>query len=117
MKPNPLLLGCAMAVSMSIAAPAADSPAASAQKEKSVKPAHDVIQVTDVKPIAMEGEHNGFPVMTRWKDQIYLMYRRAVGHTGTGDLVLLRSTDGEKWTEVRKFDFGPDDRNGQLLAT
>jgi len=108
---------CALAALISLAAVAADEPPASAAKPKAAKPKFNVIQATDVKPIAIDGEHNGFPVMTRWKDQLWLAYRRAVAHVGTGDLILLRSTDGEKWTEVRKFDMGSDDRNCQLLAT
>ncbi|MDZ4405128.1 exo-alpha-sialidase [Prosthecobacter sp.] len=78
-----------------------------------------IIQATNIKAVATagEGEHCGFPVMKRWKDQIWLGYRRATGHTGKGDTFILRSKDGETWTQAHKIDIGSDDRNCQFLAT
>lgn len=79
----------------------------------------EIIQATQVKAVAIagEGEHCAFPTMTRWKGEVWLSYRRATGHNGTGDTFLLRSKDGATWTEARKIDLGPDDRNCQFLAT
>ena len=91
-----------------------------AQSAKPAKPkGPQVPEMTDVRAIAVagEGEHCGFPTMTRWKDKIWLSYRRATGHNGTGDSFLLTSTDGVTWTEAHKIDNGPDDRNCQLLST
>src|SRR5688572_19144334 len=88
MKLNPFLLCSALVVSVNVAARAADTTAATTAAATAVskpKPVPvplpaDLIQITDAKPIAVEGEHNAFPVMTQWKGQIWLMYRRAVAH-------------------------------------
>jgi len=114
---NRFLPCCGLAALITLAAVAADAPPVPKPKTATPKPDPHLVQATDVKPIAIDGEHNGFPVMTRWKGQLWIAYRRATAHVGTGDLILLRSTDGEKWNEVKKFDMGNDDRNCQLLAT
>jgi hypothetical protein len=76
-----------------------------------------LVEMTDIQLVAGEGPHCGFPVLAEWRDAYWLAYRKAEGHNGEGDLIVLRSTDGVAWQPARVVDLGYDDRNAQWLAT
>lgn len=47
-----------------------------------------------------------------------MSFRNAESHAyGEADLIVLRSPDGEKWTEAHRVNALPDDRDPQFLAT
>lgn len=54
-----------------------------------------------VQRLVSDGHHNAFTDLIRWRDHIYLTYRRSSGHAqGDGDIVLLRSEDGREWEQI-----------------
>jgi hypothetical protein len=75
------------------------------------------LQMSNIKALVADGKHNAFPVLVSWKSAYWLAYRKAGAHNGPGDIVILRSTDADNWSEARRVDFGSDDRNAQWLAT
>lgn len=47
-----------------------------------------------------------------------MSFRNAESHAcGEADLIVLRSPDGEKWTEAHRVNALPDDRDPQFLST
>lgn len=86
---------------------------------RAVEPAAPVlVQPKSVVKLIANGQHNAFTALVKWKDQYWLAFRQAKDHnSGDGDIVLLRSSDGEKWDEVRRVNILPDDRDPQFVAT
>ncbi len=57
--------------------------------------------VLDVRRLIADGRHNAFTDLFRWRGTLYLTHRRSSGHGATdGDIVLLRSEDGERWEQT-----------------
>lgn len=76
----------------------------------------EMVEPTSVRKIFADGKHNAFTALVRFKDGYYLAFRTAPSHAyGEADIVLLRSGDAEKWSEVRRFNILPDDRDPQFL--
>src|ERR1043166_7067738 len=74
--------------------------------------------VISVRKLVSDGKHNAFTALTRWKDAYWLAYRSGVSHTdGPADIVILRSSDTETWSEVFRIDVAFDDRDPQFVAT
>jgi len=77
-----------------------------------------MVKPLSVRAIVSDGKHNAFTAMVHWKDRYWLSFRKATAHNSRdGDLVLLESDDAETWTELKRFDLLPDDRDPQMLAT
>jgi hypothetical protein len=80
--------------------------------------ASELVEPISVTKVYGDGRHNAFTALVRWKDQYWLAFRNADSHGyGEADIVLLRSSDAEEWTEARRFNILPDDRDPQFLAT
>ena len=78
----------------------------------------NLIQPTEVRTIVADGKHNAFTAFVKWKGAYWLSFRKAdTHHTRNGDLIVLKSQDTKKWTEVLRLDVLPDDRDPQFLAT
>jgi len=78
----------------------------------------ELVEPLSVRALVADGKHNAFTAMVRWKDRYWLAFRKGTAHnSGDGDLVLLRSDDGKEWTEARRVNAAPDDRDPQMLAT
>lgn len=77
-----------------------------------------LVQPKSVTKLVANGKHNAFTALVRWKDQYWLAFRQAQGHNSTdGDIVILRSSDGNDWQEARRVNILPDDRDPQFVAT
>ncbi len=77
-----------------------------------------LVKPHDIRRVVADGKHNAFTALVKWKDAYWLAFRKAADHNSKdGDVVLLRSTDFENWTEARRFNFGSDDRDPQFLTT
>ncbi len=77
-----------------------------------------LIGPASVRKVYDDGRHNVFTALVRWKDAYGLSFRNAESHAyGEADLIVLRSLDGEKWTEAHRVNALPDDRDPQFLAT
>lgn len=77
-----------------------------------------LVEPLEVRKVVADGKHNAFTAFVRWKDAYWLAFRKAASHSsGDGDLIVLRSADAKKWTEVLRLDVLPDDRDPQFLAT
>lgn len=71
-----------------------------------------------VRKLVSDGKHNAFTAMVRWKGSYWLAFRKAESHGyHECDIVLMKSLDGEEWTEAKRFNFLVDDRDPQFLAT
>ena len=80
--------------------------------------ADDLVEPSEVRRLISNGNHNAFTAMVRWQDAYWLAFRQAASHNSAdGDLVVLRSTDGEEWNETLRLDVVQDDRDPQFLAT
>ena len=91
------------------------SPAFSAESAES---APELVKPTSVEKLVANGKHNAFTALVKWKDQYWLAFRQADAHNSkTGDLVVMRSSDGRKWEEAKRVDILPDDRDPQFVAT
>ncbi len=78
----------------------------------------DIIQPKSVRKLVADGKHNAFTALAKWRGQYWLAYRKGPSHAyGEADIIVLRSSDGEKWTETRRVNALPDDRDPELLAT
>lgn len=54
--------------------------------------------ICSLRRLVHDGNHNAFTDLIRWRDELYLTYRRSSGHAQcNGDIVLMRSDDGEDW--------------------
>ena len=54
-----------------------------------------------VEEIYADGEHNAWPDMCRWKGRYYVMFpARGASHRGGHGVMILASTDAQKWEEV-----------------
>ena len=54
--------------------------------------------ICSIRTLVRDGHHNAFTNLVRWRDELYLTYRRSSGHAqGDGDIILLRSKDGQEW--------------------
>ena len=74
-------------------------------------------QNVPVEPLVADGRHNAFASFVKWRDQYWLAYRRASGHTTRdGEIVLLASAETKEWTEVVRFDLDGDDRDPQFVV-
>jgi len=80
--------------------------------------AEDPIKPSDIRKVVADGKHNAFTALVHWKEAYWLAFRKATDHNSAdGDIVVLRSTDAETWTEVLRLNAVPDDRDPQMLAT
>ena len=71
-----------------------------------------------VRKLVADGRHNAFTALVRWQDALWLAFRTADSHAnGEADIVVLRSSDGEAWSEALRLNVLPDDRDPQFLAT
>lgn len=75
------------------------------------------VEPNSVRKLFSDGKHNAFTALVRFKESYYLAFRSAPSHGyGEADIVLLRSADAETWTEMRRLDILPDDRDPQFLV-
>ncbi len=75
------------------------------------------VEPTSVRKLFSDGKHNAFTALIHFKEFYYLAFRNAPSHGyGEADIVLLRSKDAETWTEMRRFNILPDDRDPQFLV-
>lgn len=80
--------------------------------------AAETAEPISVRKLVADGKHNAFTALTRFKDAYWLAFRSAKDHNSQdGEIVLLRSTNGDDWTEANRFNFVPDDRDPQFLVT
>ncbi len=71
-----------------------------------------------VHRLVADGKHNAFTSLARWRDATWLAFRAGTSHNSPdGDVTVLRSTDGENWTQVLRLDVLPDDRDPDFLET
>jgi len=79
---------------------------------------HQRVKPRDIRRVVDNGKHNAFTAMVRWKGDYWLSFRSATDHgTKDGDLIVLRSSDAEQWSEALHLNVLPDDRDPQFLAT
>ena len=72
----------------------------------------------EVRTVRADGQHNAFTALARFRGQLWLAFRAAKDHnSGDGDIVILRSADGKTWSEARRLNVVPDDRDPQFLVT
>lgn len=80
--------------------------------------AADLVKPREVRTVVADGKHNAFTALARFRDRLYLAFRAAKAHNSTdGDVVVLTSPDGSKWTEALRLNILPDDRDPQFLVT
>jgi hypothetical protein len=80
--------------------------------------AAELVKPTSVEKLVANNLHNAFTALIKWKDQYWLAFRQAKEHnTSDGEIVLMRSSDGNKWEETRRVNILPDDRDPQFVAT
>jgi hypothetical protein len=76
------------------------------------------VEPTSVVKVFSDGQHNAFTALVRWKEAYWLAFRNGPSHGyGEADIVVLRSSDAEQWTEALRLNTLPDDRDPQFLAT
>lgn len=76
------------------------------------------VQPRSVRALVADGKHNAFTALVHWREADWLAFRAAASHnSGDGDIVVLRSPDGETWSEALRLNVLPDDRDPQFLAT
>ncbi len=64
------------------------------------------VEVTSLRRIFHNGEHNAFTDLCRFQGQLYLTFRSCPdGHMvhPTASILVLRSADGDEWEEVHRF--------------
>jgi hypothetical protein len=77
-----------------------------------------LVEPSSVRCLVSNGKHNAFTAMVRWRDTYWLAYREADSHDyGEADIVVLRSSDAQDWTEAFRVNILPDDRDPQFVAT
>src|SRR5690349_15111575 len=77
-----------------------------------------LVKPTRLIKVYGDGRHNMCPSLERWEHAYWLAFRNGTNHRSPdGNLIILRSTDGDSWHKVAQFDHGPDDRDPQWLAT
>ena len=76
----------------------------------------NTVEPKSVTKIFTNGQHNAFTALIGFKGAYYLAFRTAPSHAyGEADIVLLRSADTRTWTEARRFNILPDDRDPQFI--
>ncbi|MCX7422610.1 MAG: hypothetical protein NT013_24140 [Planctomycetia bacterium] len=77
-----------------------------------------LVEPASVRKVYDDGRHNALTALVRWKDTYWLSFRNADSHAyGEADLIVLRSPDGQTWSEAHRVNALPDDRDPQFLAT
>ncbi len=77
-----------------------------------------LIEPSNVRKVVSDGRHNAFAAFVKWKGHYWLAFRKATGHVARdGDMIVLRSADTHKWTEILRMDISGDDRDAQFLVT
>lgn len=64
------------------------------------------VQVTNVRRVFHNGEHNAFTDLVRWQDRFWLAFRSCPdGHAvhPTASVIVLASPDLQQWTEAHRF--------------
>lgn len=64
------------------------------------------VEVTNVRRVFHNGEHNAFTDLARWRGQFWLTFRSCPdGHSvcPTASVIILSSTDGKEWAQVHRF--------------
>jgi hypothetical protein len=76
-------------------------------------------KVVSVEKIWDQGKHNAFTDLIRWHDKWYCTFREADAHVGgDGQLRVLESADGKKWTSAALIaETGIDLRDPKLSVT
>lgn len=78
----------------------------------------ELVQPREIHRVVADGKHNAFTALVKWQDAYWLAFRKAAEHNSAdGDIVVLRSTDAQTWTEAHRLNVVPDDRDPQFLAT
>ena len=70
------------------------------------------VEVTNVRRVFHNGEHNAFTDLTHFKDRFYLCFRSCPdGHAvhPTASIIILASDNGQQWRQVHRFHV--DDRD------
>jgi len=73
---------------------------------RSAEPKLPAVQVESVRRLFHNGQHNAFTDLCRFGDHIYLTFRTCPdGHMvhPTSSILVLRTTDGQKWEQVQQF--------------
>jgi hypothetical protein len=80
--------------------------------------AEDLVKPLEVRKIFDNGKHNAFTAMRRFKGDLYLAFRSADSHnSAAGDVVVMRSKDGQEWQTVHTMNVVKDDRDPQFVTT
>lgn len=80
--------------------------------------AEPLVRPTSVRAIVADGKHNAFTALVQFHDAFWLAFRKGPSHAyGEADLIVLKSLDGEEWTEAHRVNAAPDDRDPQFLVT
>ena len=64
------------------------------------------VEVTNVRRVFHNGQHNAFTDLVRWQGQFWLTFRSCPdGHSvyPTASVIVLSSTDGKEWAQVHRF--------------
>ena len=64
-------------------------------------PAKSAVVVTEVRKIWDQGQHNAFTDLVQWRGRWWCTFRESAGHVGgDGNIRVLESADGDKWTSA-----------------
>jgi hypothetical protein len=64
------------------------------------------VDITNIRRVFHNGEHNAFTDLARFQDRFYLTFRRCPdGHAvhPTASIIILVSDDAEDWRQVHRF--------------
>ena len=67
--------------------------------------------------VCADGYHNAFTDLLKWKDHYYLTFRQSDNHglEPSGDSIVMRSKDLERWEHCARISTGGDDRDPKLV--
>lgn len=71
---------------------------------QAAEPPH--VEITSVRRVFDNGEHNAFTDLVRFRDRLYLTFRSCPeGHSvfPTSSIIILTSADGDEWEQVHRF--------------
>ena len=76
------------------------------------------IELVRLEKVYDDGRHNAFTDLCRWRGRTYLCFRSGADHYAPdGEVLVLASDDGEKWSTVCHVTGSDDHREPKLLAT
>jgi len=77
-----------------------------------------LVKPREIRTVVADGKHNAFTAVVRWRGAYWLSFRKGPSHSyGEADLIVLRSPDGDSWSEHKRVNWLTDDRDPSLLAT